>query len=178
MHPNPEPKYPEDGYIQYITDPNKTSLVLSAGMGGLEGGAGYYFSVTWLYQDNRKIAGNAVFLEVPVKLTPTPEPYLASQISGSITDNIVALNWDKISHSQFEGYKVMYSFSDSEPVYGDGDSNAYAYWITDAADTNRSPDVTKLNGYSSGATVYFSISVLYDSHNVIQPGNVISFTAP
>lgn len=173
---NPNPRYPDDGYLKYITDPNKTSLTLSAGMGGLEGGTSYYFSVTWLYQDGRKIAGNAVYLEVPLKPAPTPEPYLASQISGSITDKTVALSWDKISHSQFDGYKVMYSFSDPEPVYGDG--SPYAYWITSAADTARSLDVTKLNGYSSGATVYFSISVLYDSHTIVKPGNVITFTVP
>ena len=70
----------------------------------------------------------------------------------------------------------MYSFSDSEPVYGDG--SPYAFWITQTDDTERVFDVTELNGYFSGATVYFSISVLYDNHKIIKPGNVIDFSVP
>ncbi len=66
------PKYPEDGYLCYYTDVNKTSCVIdnkSAYKGGSFGeylvpGQKYYFSITAVF-GNRKIVGNAVQLTFP-----------------------------------------------------------------------------------------------------------------
>jgi len=51
---NPNPAYPGDGYYEYITDCNQTSCLVT----GLETGS-YYFSVTALYDDGARVAGNA-----------------------------------------------------------------------------------------------------------------------
>lgn len=66
------PKYPEDGYLYYFTDVNKTSCVIdnsSSYNGGSFGeylipGQKYYFSITAVYND-KKIVGNAVQLTYP-----------------------------------------------------------------------------------------------------------------
>lgn len=69
---NPSPKYPEDGYLNFITDPNETTTVIDnangyngGDFGGyLEPGQKYYFSVTLVYE-GAKIPGNAVYLTFP-----------------------------------------------------------------------------------------------------------------
>ncbi len=174
---NPNPKYPNDGYIKYITDINTTSISLYEGTGGLVGDTYYYFSITYLYSDGSTIAGNAVKLKVPKKTSASTDSYASTNISGSISGENVSLNWNQITSASLDGYKVMYSFSDSTPVYGESGCD-YKYWITDASTTSCTIDVTTLNGYSPGAVCYFSITALYDSHNVKKPGNTISFTMP
>ena len=183
---NPTPKYPGDGYIKYITNKDTTSISLYEGYGGLKAGVYYYFSITYLYDDGHTAAANAVRLKVPKKEEepepsedpePSSESYVSTTVDGNISGSTVSLNWNAVSHSEFEGYKVMYSFSDTTPVYGESGCY-YKAWITNASTTNCSFDVTSLEGYTPGAACYFSISVLYDSHNVIKAGNVVSFVMP
>jgi hypothetical protein len=69
---NPNPKYPDDGYLKYITERDKTSVSLSAGSCGLKGGTEYYFSVTYMFADGSAIAGSAVKLKVPKASGPDP----------------------------------------------------------------------------------------------------------
>lgn len=69
---NSAPKYPEDGYLTYITEKDRTSYTIDVSTayngGDIDGylipGKKYYFSVTNVY-GNEKIPGNAVYLEVP-----------------------------------------------------------------------------------------------------------------
>lgn len=69
---NSAPKYPEDGYFEWITDKTRTSSVVQSGdsynggdFGGeLNSGETYYFSITAVYGDT-KIAGNAIRLTIP-----------------------------------------------------------------------------------------------------------------
>lgn len=178
---NPNPKYPEDSYLKYITDPGKTSISLSAGSYGLKGGVTYYFSVTYLFSDGTTIAGNAVKLKVPAKDTepePTDKPsgdYASSNISGSIDGVNIHLSWDRINDSRFEGYKVVYSFTNASPKYPD---DKYKFYITDSGDTGRSFNATELKGFTPGAACYFSITVLYEGGDVKVPGNVVTLTMP
>jgi PKD repeat protein len=70
---NPNPKYPDDGYMFWITDRTRNYAVISrtehyngSDFGGyLHPGESYYFSVTAVYSDT-KVAGNTVLLEYPV----------------------------------------------------------------------------------------------------------------
>jgi hypothetical protein len=69
---NANPKYPEDGYLMYITDKNTTQAVIDNSIkyngGDIDGylvrGQKYYFSVTNVYS-NEKIAGNSLYLTFP-----------------------------------------------------------------------------------------------------------------
>lgn len=66
------PKYPDNGYMYYITDKNTTNAEVTAGdsynggdFGGtLESNVYYYFSITVLYSDG-KVAGNTVKVKLP-----------------------------------------------------------------------------------------------------------------
>lgn len=69
---NPNPKYPEDGYLYWITDKNRTYAVIdnhesynNGDFGShLTPGEEYYFSVTAVYGD-RKVGGNTITLTFP-----------------------------------------------------------------------------------------------------------------
>lgn len=175
---NPNPSYPDDGYLKYITNRETTSFSVYAGYGGLEANTYYYFSITYLYNDGSTIAANAVRLKVPPKSeAPPSDDYASSKISGSIDDNTVHLSWTKITDERFAGYKVMYSFSDSTPVYKETGCHYYDY-ITEYDDNSRDICVHDLNGFSPGETCWFSITVLYNKEGVKKAGNVISFTMP
>lgn len=180
---NPNPSYPSDGYIKFITNADTTSIKLYDGYGGLKGDTTYYFSVTYLYNDGSTVAANAVKLKVPAQEDEEPQEsdqpsgdYVAARISGSVSDGKIRLSWDEVTHSGLDGYKVMYSFTDSTPVYGEGGCN-YVYWITDSSNTSCSFVPSKI-GASAGQTVYFSITALYDGHTVKKAGNAISLTMP
>lgn len=177
---NPSPRYPEDGYIKYITDKSKTSVSLYEGTGGLKGDTYYYFSITYLFSDGSSVAGNAVRLKVPPKpADPTPKPdktsgdYASSTISGSIDGTTVKLSWSKVEDSRFEGYKVVASFTNPNPKYPD---DGYLYYITKASATSKNFSVSKLGSYEPGATCYFSITVVYNDAK--KAGNSIALTIP
>ena len=147
-----------------------------AGDGGLEAGTVYYFSVTYLYKDGTSTVANAVKLQVPAKTketqdddkdpedTPTSD-YVSTTISGSMSENYAKLSWKKIEHEALDGYKVMYSFSDTTPVYGE-DKCYYAKWITDPSTTECTLNVTELKGYQPNVKCYFSITALYKDHAI------------
>jgi hypothetical protein len=134
-----------------------------------------YFSITVLYDGHSvKKAGNSISLTMPES---SPEDYASTSISGYISeDGKIRLSWGEITSDGFDGYKVMYSFTDPTPVYGESGCNYYDY-ITDASTTSCSFYPAAI-GASSGQVVYFSISVLYDGHTVKKAGNSISLTMP
>ncbi len=190
---NPNPKYPDDGYIKFITNKDTTSTKLYDGDGGLKGGQTYYFSVTYLYNDGSTKTGNAVQLTVPKKTdSPTEDPpkpseptvppaptdppsgdYPSAGIGGSMDGTTARLSWCKINDSRLEGYKVVCSFTDSTPSYPD---NGYVYWITNGS-TSCSVDMTKRSGYAPGATAYFAITTVYND-GTKRTGSVLSLTMP
>ncbi len=69
---NANPKYPDDGYLCYISNRYETTKFISPGAkynngdfgGYLKSGETYYFSITAVYND-KKIAGNTLRLKVP-----------------------------------------------------------------------------------------------------------------
>ena len=106
------------------------------------------------------------------------QPYVSTDISGNRNGYSVNLNWSEIDHSNLDGYKVMYSFTDTTPVYGESGCDYYM-WITNPSTTNCTiSNVKELKGYTDGATCYFSITALYNDHSVKKAGNTISMTMP
>lgn len=183
---NSAPKYPEDGYLFWITDTSARSKIFDASTaynggdfgGVLKGGSTYYFSVTAVY-DNRKIAGNAIRLTVP-KASEEAVDYPSATISGKVSGSEVDLNWTKIRHSKFQGYKVVISSDNAHPVYP---ADGYYKYITDPDETEVSLEAgDSFNNGSgseklqSGKTYYFSITTLYDGKKI--PGNTIRITLP
>ncbi|UWG97642.1 S-layer protein [Dehalobacter sp. DCM] len=69
---NPNPKYPDDGYLYWITDRNKTSVTVNADtyyqgdiQGNLVPGESYYFSISIIYQGWVIVGGPAQYVTLP-----------------------------------------------------------------------------------------------------------------
>ena len=166
---NPTPKYPEDGYIKYITSSSTTSLLADDSfMGQLEAGVEYYFSITVLYT-NEKVAGNAIKLKyLDTQVTP-PSTENSSTISGQrLLNGQVALTWEQINDSSFQGYKVVASKNNPTPKYPE---DGYIKYITSSSTTSLLVDESFLGQLEKGEEYYFSITVLYTSEKVA--GNAI-----
>ena len=178
------PTYGEDGcyYLEYVTDAKKTSSSYKlTSLKGYSEGKKYYFSITALYDEqNTKVSGNVISKVMPkTTATPTDEPtssdYPSTTISGSKDGDSIYLSWGKISDERLEGYKVVYSFTDSTPVYGSSD---YLRWITNASTTSTVINVSELGTSSDDRTCYFSITALYEDHSVKRAGNAIAIKIP
>lgn len=95
------------------------------------------------------------------------------------SNGAVVLKWDKITHPDFEGYKVVASMTDQTPAYPE---NGYALWITDKNKTTAlikagaSYNGNEFSKFEAGKIYYFSITAVYKDKKV--PGNVISITIP
>lgn len=68
---NPNPKYPDDGYLHWITDKNKASVVVDNKESYKNGkfkyltpGEKYFFSITAVYND-KKVPGNVIEMVFP-----------------------------------------------------------------------------------------------------------------
>lgn len=185
---NSAPKYPDDGYLYWITDKNTTSAVIdnrTAYNNGdfgqfLTSGQGYYFSVTAYYSD-KKVPGNAVYLKYPgASNSDTSSGYTKPKVSGSIDGSSIILRWNKINDERLQGYKVVISKNNSAPKYPD---DGYLFWITDKSRTSAVVDnSSKYNGgdfggyLSRGEKYYFSITAVYSDKKV--SGNVIRLEFP
>lgn len=166
---NPNPVYPADGYIRYITERNTTSMIVGASyLSKLTPGTEYYFSVTVLYGD-RKVPGNAIRLKY-LDEGAMPE-YKTSTISGTrLEDGSISLTWEGIDHPAFSGYKVVASATNPNPSYPD---DGYVAWITDKSATSLVIDDSYGSKLTAGTSYYFSITVLYCDHSVKKPGNSV-----
>jgi hypothetical protein len=166
---NPHPKYPGDTCLSYIQNAGSTHA--SYNLDCFEKGKKYYFSITVLYKDGTRKAGNAVALTIPDGSEPE-EPMKASHISGSIDESgKIHLKWQKISHPKFSGYKLVYSKSPN-PSYP---SDPYIDYITDPGRTSKTLDS---GCFEAGKTYYFSITVLYDGGRVKKAGNDVAIKMP
>lgn len=181
------PKYSENGYYAWITNANTTSCTINCGasynggdVGCFAGGQSYYFSVTAIYGDEwQKIAGNAVQVTMPgtpaptcaPTATPAPSNYVTPVVTATAQADGVLVTWNQINSSNLDGYKVVYSASNPNPAYpGDG----YYSWITDKTKTSC------LISYCDVAAgdYWFSVTALYDGHNVKIAGNAVKATMP
>lgn len=85
-------------------------------------------------------------------------------------DGSVLLTWDKIENSEFSGYKVVASATNSAPCYPD---DGYIKWITDKNTTSLLVDASFSSSLSPGTEYYFSITALYSNQTIKIPGNAV-----
>lgn len=115
--------------------------------------------------------------------TPTPAPvpfYPVPTVNVSADKCNVRLDWNVITDSRLQGYKVVISKTNSNPKYPD---DGYMYWITDryhnysVLDTKTPYNGGDIGGYlKPGQKYYFSITAVYTDAKV--PGNSVEFVYP
>jgi PKD repeat protein len=116
----------------------------------------------------------------PTVTTTTEPPCEAPHVTGLAGNSTVRLDWNVITDSRLQGYKVVISKSNPNPKYPD---DGYMYWITDryqnysVIDTKTLYNGGDIGGYlKPGQKYYFSITAVYTNTKV--PGNVIQMTVP
>jgi|GEM_PF-415321 len=174
------PSWPENGYLLWITDRNRTYAVIDNQTAYTDGdfgryftkGQNYYFSVTAVYKD-KNVTGNTV--RITYNGNENPDLYQTPVVTSSVENGRLVIRWNKIDSPKLQGYRVVASKSDSTPAYPE---NGYLYWITDknrnyAVIDNSTPynsgDFGKY--FISGETYYFSVTAVYDDKVV--EGNTI-----
>jgi hypothetical protein len=174
------PSYPENGYLYWITDKNKTYAVIDNSTpynGGDFGkyftkGEKYYFSVTAVYKD-KNVAGNAV--RKKYNATDNPEYYAAPSVSVTAENGKHILRWNRIDSPNLLGYRIVASKDDPTPSYPE---NGYLYWITDknrdyaVIDNDDAYDGGDFGKYfTKGQKYYLSVTAVYNDRNVA--GNAV-----
>ncbi len=189
---NSSPVYPDDGYIEVISDVNTTGFTVKAGSwynggdfgGRVEAGETYYASITSVYND-KKIKGNSVRITVPGQKEPEPpkpeEPAeVKAIVSARETGSGVELSWNRVDSRGFNYYKVVLSKYNSSPVYPD---DGYIAVISDANTTGFT--IRAGDGYNggdfgglveAGESYYVSITSVYNDKKI--KGNSVRITVP
>ena len=192
---NSNPKYPDDGYLYWITNKNTITAIIdnrepykNGDFGkNLTPGEKYYFSITAVYNDV-KVPGNAIVLTFPDSEKPNDTknsaqysaPHVTASVSSSIYENKIMLNWHPIIDSRLQGYKVVISKNTANPKYPE---NGYLYWITDknratAVIDNKEPYKNGDFGKHlvPGKKYYFSVTAIYNDVKI--SGNTLYLTFP
>ena len=182
------PTYPNDGYLTWITDVNQTEYLIKPGTlynggdlgGSFRSGQKYYLNITAIYDKGNK-SGDGVLAQMsgtdnPADLSTDKSP----QVSGKVLDNKIYISWSTINETGLQGYKIVASKSNPNPIYH---QDGYAKWITDLSvkDIYLSP-YTSYNGGDIGGKLlpnekyYFSVTAVYNDGKV--PGNAVLLTMP
>ena len=177
------PQYPDNGYLNTITDRNRTYAVIDNSTkynGGdfgnyLTKGQTYYISVTAVYSD-RNVPGNTV--SFVYNGTENPELYVAPDVSSSVENGKLVLRWNRIDSPKLTGYIVSASKNDSSITYPE---NGYLYMINDVNRTyvvidnsTRYTDGDFEGYFINGEQYYFSVTAVYNDKSVT--GNTIRCT--
>ncbi|HEX2944342.1 MAG TPA: S-layer homology domain-containing protein [Clostridia bacterium] len=175
------PSYPENGYLYWYADKDRTYAVINNidpytdGDFGkyLTKGEKYYLNVTAVYND-RYMPSNTI--QFTYGGTENPESYVLPVMSSSVENGRLVLRWTKIESSNLLGYRVSASKNNITPKYPD---NGYLYWITDhdknyaVIDNSTAYTNGDFGGYFvKGEHYNFAITAVYKDRNIT--GNVIT----
>lgn len=173
------PSYPDNGYMYAISNYKNNSSKIKIGSKGNNSdfskiieGEKYYVSISAVYTD-KTFTSNVVSLQLTDE---TDEDYVTPTLSLNDQGDSVLLDWNKIDHDDFKGYKVVVSKTDDSPVYP---ANGYMKYITDkdktafeikVGDKAYNADFVKIE---KGQWYYAAISALYDDGTVVS--NTVKF---
>lgn len=190
------PEYPENGYMFVISNPDEKDIDIHLGDEASESDFGkivanqlYYISITAVYED-KKITSNVVEMLLTGDEDEVDdidedddfdadddfddddyddESYVKPILNIEIQDSRVKLNWTRVNHSDFEGYKVVVSKNNTSPSYPvdgymkyitDKESNSYVIELGDA------PNNGDFDRIEKNVTYHVSITVIYDDKRV------------
>jgi hypothetical protein len=178
---NPNPSYPDDGYLEWITNRETTTWVIDSDVvvnggdidGKLNPNTTYYAAITYLYDDGKVTTEGVSFItpasfEGSEEIAPLDPQLLILNVE--IVENVLKLSWTPEPSTALVGVKVVISETNPTPSYPD---DGYLTWITDPCVTSWIVDNTTvyyggdLNGFLMPETTYtFVITYIYADHKV------------
>ena len=178
------PKYPENGYLKYITDYGSQRIEIKPYTAYKNGdfsvftpGQKYFFSITTFYDDG-KYYGRTEDAVMPGQAKEIGE-HEAPKVEAIVEKGRIILKWDQIDHPLFEGYKVVAAQNDKSPIYPE---NGYLQWIPDKYKTSTEiwtgteyyeGDFDK---FKAGEKVYVSVTAVYQDKKI--RGNAVLVEVP
>jgi hypothetical protein len=185
---NASPTYPNDGYLAWLTDVDQVEYLIKPGTlynggdlgGSFKSGQEYYLNITAIYDKGNK-SGEGVLAQMSGEINSLDlSTEKIPKVTGKIMDNKIYLSWDTIDNTGLQGYKIVASKSNPNPVYH---QDGYAKWITDLSvkEIYLSP-YTYYNGGDIGGKLmpnenyYFSVTAVYNDGKVA--GNAVQLRMP
>lgn len=183
---NSTPIYPADGYVQAIGNVETTETYIKPHQNINNGdtstlipGTTYHVSITAVYNDE-KFASNTVDVVIPTA-EPISEGERTPTLSYTIGDGGLKLDWSSTDDDDFEYYKVVFSKTDSTPVYpGDG----YLKYISNVNDSDyvaysgQSYNGKEIDKLVTGQKYFVSITAVYSNGAKYYPSNTITVNLP
>ena len=198
---NPSPKYPEDGYIKYISDYSSSAWSVKPASGNynkspmLESEKTYYFSVTYVFE-NGKIYSNSVSKAVPkynsssettqeptTQEPTTQEPTTQEPTTQEPTTQPVS-NFSPWFAASSDGVSINCSWAtlpSSSVIYNGTTYNNFYYYKVVASESNPNP-VYPNDGYlyytSTLSSGFWSVNTLgsYNQNPTLTTGKSYYFT--
>lgn len=183
---NPNPVYPDDGYLTYICDNTQNSWTLNPSTDcynqspELVPGQTYYFSITYVY-DNGKFSSTTVKATIPAAAVVNFVP----SFSVSTSDTALIFNWTEAqnsvnyngtTYSGFRYYKIVASATVKNPTYP---QDGYIWYSANLCDTCADICMTDCNYnpdplLEHGVKYYFSINYVFENGTIVMPGQRIT----
>lgn len=179
------PKYPDNGYLQAISDRSQTSCTANnakayngGDFGGyLTVGQKYYVSVTYVFKDETKQYSNVLYLTYsgPAKVEPAA---FTPVLTGSEDASGFHLNWTSSPGDRtLKYYKVVISQGDSTPQYSEnGYLDALGQETTSyLVNNDHAYNGGDIGGYLTVGQTYY-VAITYVFNDVKITSNVLSLT--
>ena len=184
---NKSPIYPTDGYVQAIGNVETTETYIKPNQNINNGdtdslipGKTYHVSITAVYEDDERYASNTVDVVIP-NADPIDESDRTPTLSYTISGGALNLNWTATEDDDFKYYKVVFSTTDSSPVYpGDG----YLAYVSGVNNTSYQAyagsgyNGNQIDKITSGTKYYVSITAVYTDGAKYYPSNTITVNQP
>ena len=178
------PKYPDNGYLEAISNRNEHALLVNNSRSYNSGDFGdwlipgntYYVGITYVFKDGTKSYSNNLHLTYngPAAIEPTTEGAVPTE---PFNPNLTAvsdvegfhLTWDiRPDDRDFGGYKVVMSITDNTPSYPE---NGYVDFIPDPGQIT---DLIGIDHLTSGQQYYVAITYLFSDCKITS--NVLPLT--
>ena len=177
------PKYPDNGYLQAISDRNQTNCTANnanayngGDFGGyLTVGQKYYVSITYVFKDDTKLYSNVLSMTYngPAKVEPAA---FSPVLTGSEDASGLHLNWTPSPGDRsLNYYKVVISKTDSTPQYSDnGYLEALGKETTSfLVNNDRAYNNGDFGGYLTVGQTYY-VAITYVFNDVKITSNVLT----
>lgn len=154
------PRYPENGYVEFITDKDKNEIVLEPKSGN------NIYAITVLRKDGKSYSNAVKFYKDKAADDDVPEPVKSNQSISLRYDKgengEIKLIWDKYVGNDLEYYKIVWSQTNKDPMYPE---DGYIKYITNPEETSMVLDPSNIGNGTNFYRVSTILNGFYEASN-------------